>query len=235
MKLRRKEKGFTLIELLLVVVIIGLMLAVIVPRAWRANIDTKYGLVRQAGTELASWGQEWTEQMIEAAPDTGAGRAVYYYASLSGTDPGALPDAGGDQAWVANPSFNWVGTWAPGTRTAAPVEITDRVRFGINSAPEAPVIAIVPPEKHPRNPFNGASYFTLANLPPASGITPGAIACCSIADGGGGATGYRYFAFLFQGTDSTTITLGDATTYHAGQDPTGLAGLRNGVFFARTR
>lgn len=234
MKLRRKEKGFTLIELLLVVVIIGLMLAVIVPRAWRANIDTKYGLVRQAGSELASWGQEWTEQMIEAAPDTGAGRAVYYYASLSGTDPGALPPAGGDQAWVANQAFNWVGTWTPSTRTAAPVQITDRAGTGVPSAPEAPVIAIVPPEKHPRNPFNGASYFTSANYPPTSGITPGAIACCSIADGAG-ATGYRYFAFLFQGTDSTTNGLGVATTYHAGQDPDTLAGLRNGVFFARTR
>ena len=54
-----KQKGFTLIEILLVVVIIGLMLAVIVPRAWRANIDSKYGLVRQNCSELASFGSQW--------------------------------------------------------------------------------------------------------------------------------------------------------------------------------
>jgi len=47
MKKRINQKGFTLIELLLVVVIIGILLSVIVPRAWRANIDAKYGLVRQ--------------------------------------------------------------------------------------------------------------------------------------------------------------------------------------------
>ena len=56
----KDNRGFTLIEILLVVVIIGLMLAVIVPRAWRANIDAKYGLVRQNCSELATFDRDDT-------------------------------------------------------------------------------------------------------------------------------------------------------------------------------
>ena len=49
----RNEKGFTLIELLLVVMIIGFMLAIILPRGLRATTDAKYNLVRQNAAELA--------------------------------------------------------------------------------------------------------------------------------------------------------------------------------------
>ena len=234
MKRAKKNEGFTLIELLLVVVVIGLMLAVIVPRAWRANIDAKYGLVRQAASELAAFGHEWTEQMITAAPDNSVARSLYYYASLSGTASGAVPPVGGSRCWVANPNFNWVGTWTPINRTDGPVTIAGRGGAGTPLPPECPVIGVVTPEKHPRNPFNGASYFTTANYIIGGGtMTPGALACCSIREGGV-ATPY-YFAFLFQGTDSTSAGLGLATSYHAGQDPTDIAGLRNGIFFARTK
>jgi len=74
----KNEKGFTLIELLLVVLVIGLMLAVIVPRGMRANTDAKYNLVRQNSSELASHANEWIEQQILAQDETStATRAAY--------------------------------------------------------------------------------------------------------------------------------------------------------------
>ena len=59
-----RARGFTLVEILLTSVIIGVLLAIIVPRAWRANVDTKYQLVRQAGTELAGYAQQWAHEEL---------------------------------------------------------------------------------------------------------------------------------------------------------------------------
>ena len=87
---RRNNKGFTLIEILLVVVIIGIMLAVIVPRAWRANIDTKYGLVRQNCSELASFGMLWAENQIEGSDPASEAMMNDYLVSLCDDDNGPL-------------------------------------------------------------------------------------------------------------------------------------------------
>jgi len=61
-----RSRGFTLIELLLVLTIIGLMMAIIVPRAMRAQTDSKFNLVRQYGSEMAGYIITWAENQTRA-------------------------------------------------------------------------------------------------------------------------------------------------------------------------
>jgi prepilin-type N-terminal cleavage/methylation domain-containing protein len=227
MKRMNKEKGFTLIEILLVVVIIGIMLAVIVPRAWRANIDSKYGLIRQSCSELASFASLWTEQNIESQDETSTSRAVDYYGSLAGN--GTVTVSGYiNSIFIASTAAN---NWAIGG--SGYVAVNGRLINGVAANPSMRVEAIVPPEKLPRNPFNGVSVFASPNYPTVTPVT-GAIACAGNND----SASWVYFALLFQGTDSTSITnVGGGTVvgagvFHAGMSGS-LAGLRNGVFIAR--
>ena len=221
MKRKNFEKGFTLIELLLVVVIIGLMLSVIVPRAWRANIDAKYGLVRQNCSELSSFGQEWAEnQLLAQNESTSTATVDSYLATLAG--PG--PDWAEGFDWVANSGTNWRGDTV----------IINGRNMGAdeNVAPETSVEGIIPPEKVIRNPFNEVNVFQTPNYPENTVVT-GAIACGTIAENEGTVDEWHYYGLLFQGTDSTTID-DNPTTFYAGQN-TDLPGLRNGIFFARLR
>lgn len=207
-----QRRGFTLIELLLVVVIIGLSLAVIVPRAWRANVDTKYGLVRQNCSELAAFGQSWAESQIRSQSENSSARLRDYYISLLG--------------WVAAGSRGFGG--GPANWTASPAQaVTGRVP----NIPETNVAGILPPEKTLRNPFNGASVLASSNNPVTSaGVVPGSLFLGIAVDGSS-----LYYAFIWQGTDSTTTNIFNNNTFYAGQiSAFSLPGLRNGVFFART-
>ena len=248
MKRKNSEKGFTLIELLLVVVIIGLMLAVIVPRAWRANIDAKYGLVRQNCSELASFGQLWAENQLLAQNEQFSTATMdNYLQSLTVSTAGGAVAYDTETTWVADNTgaTNWSNSGAAGV-TSKPGEVTIEART-IASAPpvaggivpESTVEGMVPPEKTIRNPFNEVNVFSSVNDPAAqTQAVTGAISCGTIADNNvsaGNEDNWRYYAFLFQGTDSTTFGPQLPASYHAGMDPTSLPGLRNGIFFARVR
>lgn len=205
-KKHRRSRGFTIIELLLVITIIGAILAVIVPRAWRAGVEAKYGLLQQDCTELASWANEWAQRQLESQASNDTANLNAYLESLAGEDtPGTV-------YWVGESgASNWNNNVPAGFITID----------GRALAPTVKVEGIMPAEKKPRNPFSGLPVFASAH---DVGTTPvsGAIGCAWANDGN-----YRYYALIFLDNSST------ATTHFYGGQGTTLAGLRNGTFMAR--
>ena len=237
------NKGFTLIELLLVVGIIGVLLAIIVPKAIRANIDAKYGIVDKNCAELKSFGAQWAEKSIRAQDDQQSTATLAdYYSSLAG-QPAAV--AAGGQQWIAtNAANNWNFTNAtavPPTMTFIP--LTNRFQDtggGIagGQPPEDVVESLIPPEKALRNPFNGVNVFRAPNDPAQQGlVVTGAIAMGYLQD----TQGFYYFALAYQGTDSTAFALptanvsADDATFHAGSGLASIPTLKNAQLFARVR
>lgn len=206
------QKGFTLIELLLVVVVMGLMLAVIVPRGQRATVDTKYTLVRQAAAEMGSFGLEWAEQGLNTQGDNESKTMDRYLVSLSTEGPATQTWATGQKAFTGDATTNWPGP---------------NQTIGANdSTPLNGVQQVVAQGSAPRNPFNGASYFSSANGPNGTSPVVGALQLATVADGA-----MHYYAFVFYGTDSTS-----STDFYAGQGAgTSLEQLRNGIFMTRVR
>lgn len=201
------RSGFTFIELLLVIVIIGVIISVIVPRAWRANIEAKYGLVQQAATELGSWGMTWAERNQESQGETDSCVLNQYVNTLVGFT--------GDESATANWTTDGASYLTPPCRASGTITYT--------------VADIMPQEKQPRNPFNGLSYFNAVNN--GATLQTGLLRLLKFPPGvPSGGTDYDYY-FVYTGTDST-----GTGNYHAGMGTgSSLAELRNGIFMARLR
>jgi len=213
LELQSKDRpsGFTLIELLMVVVIIGGIMAVIIPRAWRANIEAKYGLVRQAATELGNWGMTWAERNLESQEEADNCVLNDYVATLVGY-------TGNDT------NTNWV---------TVTNDLTGSCRSNSGTGIAYAVAEIMPPEKQLRNPFNGLSYFNPKN--DGNTLQSGLLYLGRGRTGSGTTTDpyvYHYY-FVYTGTSSDSPSewydgMGSGTS-----DPFPLANIRNGIFMAR--
>ncbi|RZB36056.1 MAG: hypothetical protein SRB2_02561 [Desulfobacteraceae bacterium Eth-SRB2] len=247
MKIDKNNQGFTLIELLLVVGIVAIILSVIVPMGLRANVDAKYGVVRQNCSELASFASQWAEKSIMAQDEQLSTATLKdYYASLA-NEPDATGMNGAEGQWIAHQGDDTM--WNLGLATGNPD--TDRRTFPItgrymdtiaDAPPEDCIEEIVPPDKVIRNPFNQVNVFRLSNDPNDAtnqGVVNGAIAFGGREETpeAGDQNPWIYFAFAFQGTDSKTFDLPDSTgdTYHGGMGLNEIAKLRNGIFAGRFR
>jgi prepilin-type N-terminal cleavage/methylation domain-containing protein len=200
-----RNKGFTLLEILVVLGIVGFLLAVILPRAWRTRVDTNYSLLRQAAVSLGSWGIEWAERNLESQDEADTCTLDDYLDSLTGYVGGKLDAATHN---------NWFGTVDPmaGCRGSA-------VTFTVND--------IMPEENQPRNPFTGLYYLHAAHN--GSSVEPGLLYLAMLPDG----DGFNNYHFLYTSEDAVSATdwfagMGD------GLPPT-FAGLKNGVFVARLK
>ncbi len=248
----KNDKGFTLIEILLVVVMIGIMMAVIVPRGQRANTDSKYSIVRQNCSELASYANDWVEQQMLAQDSDSTSTRLSYFLTLAGSEGEAADIKAGDQSgetgYIAqqsksnwnNNGFSASASEGEDASTAGAIPIVGR-HIGCASdcddiPPEAPVESIIDPAKIPVNPFNSVSVFAAPNDSPnvGDGGSPvaGAIACFAADDASTGAD-QTYFALVFQGIESTD-TKATGISFHSGMSGDTLPGLRNGTFLTRT-
>lgn len=200
-------QGFTFLELLLVIGIIGVIAAVIVPRAIRINTSAKYTIVRQSAAELGKWGMEWAKRNLESQDPQATCVLNDYVATLTG--------------FVGDPNqTNWV-------------RVTNDLNNGCRNNTGGITYAvadIIDPEHQPRNPFNGLSYLATSGGNSGSKLTAGLLYLAQYTDQTTNPRTHHYY-FLFTGTESKQIN-----QWHGGMGSgwsPSLRYLKNGVFMAR--
>ena len=207
------EKGITLIEIVLAVTVIVILMAVIVPRALRTNVEAKYVGVRQAAQEIGRWGMDWATRNLESQPYEATCNLNDYITTLEG--------------YVGNTTeTNWIEVNEDLTEGGRCRSEPDE--NGENYPVNYSVADIVPIDSQPLNPFNGLSYFNIEGGNNGSRLQAGLLYLASVD-----VDGVNHYYFVYTGTDSNSVD-----EWHAGMgqgtEPD-YANLRNGVLMTSQR
>ena len=235
---QRRPWGFSLIELLLVVLIIGCVFALLLPKLVRMRLEARYELVRQNCTELTSVVEKWLQHAILAqdSQQSHAGRKEYLN-TLAGRwtedDPFVTEKQTYTAQWIATATRpnNWNENNLDRRKPEQLIPVHGRV-IGKkrNAPPEAVVSEFIAGSKGIANPFNGFDIFSSKNDPQLQKQpVPGAIAFASVL----GPRGKITYGFCFQGRDSTTLEFGQKTTFHNGQYLLDLSGIEKCIIIDR--
>lgn len=192
-------------------VIIGGLMALIVPRLKRANIEAKYMVIRQNASELAQWGMEWGNRQLEHQPVEADCNLDAYISTLAD--------------YVGNPdSGNWIEVNA-GLSGAGCRNTSGGIEYSVSE--------ILPPESDPRNPFTGMSYLNAQGGNDGSRVVPGLLYVGVFQENDADGNIINHYYLVFTGTDSQS-----SSQWHAGMGAglnpfSNLSNLRNGIFMAR--
>ena len=225
-------------ELLLVVLIIGLLLAFIIPKLISLRVEARHEIVRQSCSELTGAVQQWVQKSMLAQDDQRSITTIGdYVATLANRE---LKDRFSSPAEITG---QWIGTeqrpnnWnnnrfypdQGGQRVPVPNRWVGKKR---NAPPESVVEDIIPGENPIKNPFTGKNIFRSDNDPLSSKIpVPGAIAFCSVLS----PDRLTSYGFCFQGQDSTTLGWNKKSTFHGSQNLLSQEGIEHCTLFAQYR
>lgn len=232
------SRGFSLLELLLAVLMIGLLMAFIIPKLITFRIEARYQVVRQSCNELSSYVQQWVQKSMLVQDDLRSSAVIAdYVATLANREPPDrfTPPPQTTAQWIATSlrPNNWNNNRIRYDLNDQRVPIPGRwLAKKRNAPPESVVEDNIPGDKAIKNPFSGKNIFRADNDPLyRKQPIPGAMAFASVL----GPNGSISYGFCFQGRDSTTLEWNKKSTFNGRQNIYSPQGIEHCIVFAKYR